>query len=402
MSYRAPREVPRIHRWAGLSAVATAVLFAVANALWAFEMPEQGASGAELLDFYGDLSGRIEIGALLSLISIALFVVFAGALRGVLIELEGDELLGNIAFGGALLGLAAGIGAETINMAAALRAGDGELSGPLAQALFDISYVLGYNAAGIGIGLVALATGAAALRARALLPGWLAVVALALGLALLTPLSQYVLGPAFLLLVVLGVLLLRGSGVPTPPPAGMSAGPEYVEGRYVAERRRNPLVQTPTGGRILSAVMLPWFRVMPPKGCGVLTTTGRKTGKPRPRCVRAIRRGDKAYLVAIGGEQSRWLKNIRANPNVRLRIPGGEYRGMARELRDTAERAEAKVAYCEAINAFDYLENRAHRKGRPTREKIVELHRAWFEGGVPLVVELRDKTSGLGIRRFRR
>jgi hypothetical protein len=116
--------------------------------------------------------------------------------------------------------LITGLGAETINMAAALRAGDGELTGPLAQALFDTSYVLGYNAAGVGLGLLALATGAAALRARALLPRWLAVVGLVLGAALLTPLSQYVLGPSFLFLLVLGVLLLRGSGLPASFRAG--------------------------------------------------------------------------------------------------------------------------------------------------------------------------------------
>jgi deazaflavin-dependent oxidoreductase (nitroreductase family) len=117
----------------------------------------------------------------------------------------------------------------------------------------------------------------------------------------------------------------------------MTAGPQYVEGRYIAERRRNRLVQTPTGGRILSALMLPWFTLIPPRGCGVLTTTGRKTGKARRRCVRAIRCGDKVYLVAIGGEHNRWLKNISANPNVRLRMRGGTYRGVARELRDPAE-----------------------------------------------------------------
>jgi hypothetical protein len=211
MSYHPTRRLPRSRRWAGLSAASTAVLFAGANALWAFEMPERGASGPELVDFYDDLSGRIIAGALLSLIAIATFVVFASAFRSVLIELEGDELLANIAFGGSLLGMAAGIGAETINMAAALRAGDGELTEPLAQALFDTSYVLGYNAAGVGIGLLALATGAAALRARALLPRWLAVIALVLGAALLTPLSEWVLGPSFLLLLVLGVLVLRGS-----------------------------------------------------------------------------------------------------------------------------------------------------------------------------------------------
>jgi hypothetical protein len=214
MSHRSPAGLPRIHRWAGLSGVAAAVLFAAGNALWAFEQPSSGAPGSELLAFYVDMSERIVAGALLSLISIAMLVVFASAIRSVLIELEGDELLANIAFGGALLGVAAGVGAETINMAAALRAGDGELTEPLAQALFDISYVLGFNAAGIGIGLLTLATGAAAMRARALLPRWLAVVGLALGVALLTPLSQYVLGPSFLLLLIMGVLLLRGSAVP--------------------------------------------------------------------------------------------------------------------------------------------------------------------------------------------
>ena len=213
MSYRSSG-LPRAHRWAGLSAVGTAVLFASANALWGFEQPGPEASGPELLSFYGDLSGRIVVGALLSLISIAMFVVFASALRGVLIELEGDELLANVAFGGAILGLATGLGAETINMAAALRAGDGQLTGSLAQALFDISYALGYKAAGIGIGLLTLSIGAAALRAKAMLPRWLAVVSLALGAALLTPLSHYVLGPSFLLLLILGVLLLRGSAVP--------------------------------------------------------------------------------------------------------------------------------------------------------------------------------------------
>src|SRR4051794_26499477 len=101
MSYRSLERLPRSHRWAGLAGIGTAVLFACANSLWAFEQPSWGASGPELVDFYGDLSGRIVTGALLSLVSIAMFVVFASTFRSVLIELEGDELLANIAFGGA-------------------------------------------------------------------------------------------------------------------------------------------------------------------------------------------------------------------------------------------------------------------------------------------------------------
>jgi deazaflavin-dependent oxidoreductase (nitroreductase family) len=165
-------------------------------------------------------------------------------------------------------------------------------------------------------------------------------------------------------------------------------GPEYVEGRYVAERRANALVQTPKGGRILSASMLPWFKLRPPKGFGVLTTTGRKTGKRRSRCVRAISRDGKVFLVAIGGEFSGWVKNVRANPSVHVRVRGGTFSGTARELRDTAEREEAMAAFCGTVMPFDYFECRAHRTGRPTRSKIQELHRTWFEGGVPLVVEL--------------
>jgi deazaflavin-dependent oxidoreductase (nitroreductase family) len=162
----------------------------------------------------------------------------------------------------------------------------------------------------------------------------------------------------------------------------------YVDGEYVAERR-NPFVRSLAGGRALSALELPWFMVLPPRGFGVITTTGRKTGRPRRRCVRAIRRGDKAYLVAIGGPRAGWLRNVRANPNVRLRIRGGTFAGVARELRNDGEREVARESYCETVNPVDHAECAIHRRGRPTPLKIRELHRIWFEGGVPLVVELK-------------
>lgn len=210
VSYRAGG-LERACRWAGLSAISATVLFFVANALWALDQPRPGVSGTEALDFYADASGRITAGGLLSLVSIAIFVVFASALRRVLAELDRDDLLANVAFAGVLVAMAAGVGAETINMAAAVRAGDDALTEPVAVALFETSYVLGYNAAGVGLGLFALATGAVALRARVLLPRWLAVAALVLGACLLTPLSQYLLALAFVLILVLGFVLLRGS-----------------------------------------------------------------------------------------------------------------------------------------------------------------------------------------------
>ncbi len=164
----------------------------------------------------------------------------------------------------------------------------------------------------------------------------------------------------------------------------------------IAERKRNPFMRSAQGGRILSALMLPLFLVRPPAGFGVLTTTGRKTGKARRKCIHVIRRGPKAYIVMLGpvllgrpGAVSAWLLNVRADPRVRLRIRGGTFAGVARELTDAAEIAQAMAVYCSTVSRFDYIECAFHRGGRPTRAKIEELHRGWFENGVPLVVELQ-------------
>jgi hypothetical protein len=189
------------------------VLFATGNMLWwPWSGPESGAPASEIVNFYRDTSGRIIIGASLSLFAIAAFVLFAAAVRRVLIEAEGDDLLATTAFGGALLGMAAGLGAETINMVGALRARDGELSAALAQSLFEISRVFGSIASGVGVGVFALATAAVALRTGLVLPRWLAVVTGVVGFSLLTPVTQVteVAGAAMVLItLVIAVSLLR-------------------------------------------------------------------------------------------------------------------------------------------------------------------------------------------------
>jgi deazaflavin-dependent oxidoreductase (nitroreductase family) len=158
---------------------------------------------------------------------------------------------------------------------------------------------------------------------------------------------------------------------------------------HVNERNRNPFIGSPGGGRVLSALMLPWFMLRPPRGFGVLSTTGRRTGKTRRRCVRAIRVGERVYLVAIGGPRAAWVKNLLANPAVRLRIADGSFTGTARELEpDGTEVARAMSAFCETLNPFDYAEYRMHRPGRPSAAGIAALHESWFSKGTPLVIEL--------------
>lgn len=151
--------------------------------------------------------------------------------------------------------------------------------------------------------------------------------------------------------------------------------------------RRNPLTSTATGGRALSASQLWWFLLWPPRGFGVLTVTGRRTGKRRRRCIRVVRVGRTAYLTAIGGAKAQWLRNMRANPEVSLRTRGAASHGIARNLR-ADELDAARRAYCETFHAFDRAEYVMHMRGLPTRERIQALHEHWFTHGEPVAIDL--------------
>jgi deazaflavin-dependent oxidoreductase (nitroreductase family) len=161
-----------------------------------------------------------------------------------------------------------------------------------------------------------------------------------------------------------------GPSSPRPPPASSQQQPAgYLQGH-----RRNPLTTTPLGGRVLSASQLLWFTLWPPQGFGVLTTTGRKTGKPRRKCVRAILHRDRIYLVSLRGPHAAWIHNLRTDPRVRLRSKDGTFTGLAREIQDADARQQAHAVYCTSVNAFDRLEYRMHRAGAPTPERIRALH----------------------------
>ena len=160
------------------------------------------------------------------------------------------------------------------------------------------------------------------------------------------------------------------------------------------------LLRSARDGRIVSALTLLPFLLRPPSGYGVITTKGCKTGKARRKCIRVVRRGDRAYLVQLRPPQialkrptavAAWVHNIRANPSVKLRIRGGTFAGIARELTDPEELAEAREALCETVFPNDYAECRLHLRGAPTRSKIRDLHRYWFDTGIPLVIELAER-----------
>ncbi|GHA85211.1 nitroreductase [Streptomyces tendae] len=69
-------------------------------------------------------------------------------------------------------------------------------------------------------------------------------------------------------------------------------------------------------------------------GQTLLETTGRVSGLPRRTPVGGRREGDSFWLVSEFGERSQYIRNIRADPRVRVRLRGRWYAGTAHLLPD--------------------------------------------------------------------
>ncbi len=66
-------------------------------------------------------------------------------------------------------------------------------------------------------------------------------------------------------------------------------------------------------------------RIIPP-GYALLETIGRRSGKRRRTPVGYARKGDTVWIVAEHGRRAAYVRNIEANPRVRLKL-GGRWRG---------------------------------------------------------------------------
>ena len=70
-----------------------------------------------------------------------------------------------------------------------------------------------------------------------------------------------------------------------------------------------------------------------------LTTTGRVNGRPHEIEIWFSLEPETRtlYMLSGGGDRSDWVKNLRHNPEVEVRISGENLAGLAREARDAAE-----------------------------------------------------------------
>jgi deazaflavin-dependent oxidoreductase (nitroreductase family) len=63
-----------------------------------------------------------------------------------------------------------------------------------------------------------------------------------------------------------------------------------------------------------------------------LTTTGRRSGLPRTIEIWFAGSGSRLYLLAENGDRAHWVRNIRADPAVLVRLGDGTWRATAQLL----------------------------------------------------------------------
>ncbi|BBX09663.1 nitroreductase/quinone reductase family protein [Mycolicibacterium aichiense] len=81
----------------------------------------------------------------------------------------------------------------------------------------------------------------------------------------------------------------------------------------------------------------------------LLETTGRKSGRPRTTPIGGRLDGDTFWLVSEFGDRSQYVRNIAANPRVRVRIRGRWHSGTAVVL--PGDDARARLAKLPRMNS---------------------------------------------------
>jgi deazaflavin-dependent oxidoreductase (nitroreductase family) len=99
--------------------------------------------------------------------------------------------------------------------------------------------------------------------------------------------------------------------------------------------------------RVFMAVYRPLAGVVP--GWAVVETIGRRTGQPRRTPVGGRLCGDTFWLVAGDRSRSQYVRNIEANPTVRVRAHGRWHTGTAQVVAD--ENARRRLMTMNPINS---------------------------------------------------
>ena len=78
---------------------------------------------------------------------------------------------------------------------------------------------------------------------------------------------------------------------------------------------------------------MPPFARLADESFAYLTTTGRVSGKPHTIEIWFALEGTTMYLLSGGGDRAEWVKNLRNDPNIRVRVGSRSVTAKARVVR---------------------------------------------------------------------
>lgn len=105
-----------------------------------------------------------------------------------------------------------------------------------------------------------------------------------------------------------------------------------------------------------------------------LETIGRTSGRPREIEIWFAADGDRVYLLSGGRDDAHWVRNLRANPSVRIRVGGRWLSGTAREIEGQPEDPQARQLLAAKYQGW--------REGRPLSE--------WAAESLPVAIDLAE------------
>ena len=112
-----------------------------------------------------------------------------------------------------------------------------------------------------------------------------------------------------------------GDGSRRRSPAGTAYRPGGTGHDMARSASAKDRVVYPLEKRVVNpVVMLAWGLGIPLPGDALLETTGRRTGRPRRTPICDGLDGEVFWLVAQRGRRADWVRNIAANPRVRVRV----------------------------------------------------------------------------------
>lgn len=105
-----------------------------------------------------------------------------------------------------------------------------------------------------------------------------------------------------------------------------------------------------------------------------LETIGRTSRRPREIEIWFAADADRVYLLSGGRDDAHWVRNLRADPHVRLRIGGKWFNGTAREIEGQPEEPRARQLLAGKYEGW--------REGRPLSE--------WARESLPVAIDLTE------------